>query len=166
MIPIEVTWRLRPAYRILLAALIVVPSTLAVLTVNGRRKWDYNTISNEFEEPELPPHFVGNMPGSTHTRADGSSELVWGSGWSYSGPLQDGKDSGVWTIRDPEGHERGHLEMRHGNRDGPCEFWDATRRRRVSGSYKNSRRVGIWTLDNVLGEGRTFVLYRPAWSLP
>jgi hypothetical protein len=165
VIPIEASWRLRPAFRVLLLAAIVVPSALAVLVANAHRKWDYNAISNEFEEPELPPQFDGDMLGSNSVRTDGMSQVEWADGWVYFGPQQDGKDSGVWTILDPEGHERGHFNMREGNRDGPCELWDATGRRRVTGSYRKWNRVGLWTLDNVLGEGRRYVMYTPAWTV-
>ena len=165
MNPIAISWRLRPAFKALVVATILIPAMLALQRANGRRQSDYERVADEFEQPERPAGFCGDRWGIPSTRPDGLYQVEWQGGWIYFGPRAGEKDTGLWKIQDPEGHVRGQLSMRDDNRDGPCEFWDVTGRRRVRGAYAHWHRVGVWTLDNVIGEGRRYVLYSPSWSV-
>jgi len=167
---LERSWKLRSAFLTVLAAggLSVCVLALGRRVVHGLedRQAQYDALSVAFEGQRLAPHYNGNMLSTDEVLPDGLHKSVdWDRTWI--GRYVDGRESGEWKLSDSDGRPCGLVTMKGGEPCGPCEFWDASGKRRVSGAYKGwSKRVGLWTLDNVLGDGRTYVLYRPAWSVP
>jgi hypothetical protein len=62
-------------------------------------------------------------------------------------------------MRAPDGAVRRTVTKIGGEDTGPCEFWDATRMKHVTGSFRHGRRVGLWRLENVLGDGTTYLFF-------
>ena len=132
---------------------------------NNALRTAYEQIASDFEDPFLaigphPAHdFDGNMFGRNTDLPDGRRQIEWGHGWRSVGPVQGDLDSGGWSILSPDGSVRARFEMRDGQREGPCEFQDAIGARRVHGQFHADHRVGVWTLENVLGAGTTRVYF-------
>jgi len=165
VIPINTSRMLRGAIWVVAAGCAGAAGAVVTRGVNERWQKEYEAVSVEYEGQEFAPHFDGNMfmpdkvlPSGLHETCSWDRRRV--------GPVVDGLAAGEWTLFDLQGNERGRVTLKAGEPYGPCAFWDATGKRRVSGAYKGSqKRVGLWTLDNVLGEGRKYVLFRPGWSV-
>ena len=156
---VELSWRLRAPYELALTALLLILGGVGTLRWQVGLKRAYGKVSVLYEEPYLPPGFVGNFFSHSDDRQDRTRETYLLDGWREFGPLVDGQETGEWSYRAPDGMVRGRFWKRNGQQTGPCEFWDATGTRRVSGRYVNGHRVGIWKLQNVIGDGTSFIWY-------
>lgn len=161
MVGIEHSWRMRWPFVLVVAVLAFGATSAWFVRRNDSARSEYEGIATQFEDPFLPPGFDGNMFGG-HTDLPGSQRQIdWADGWRSVGPVQDGLETGTWSIIAPDGSVRARFEMRGGQREGSCEFQDATGARRVHGEYRASHRVGVWTLEHVLGAGTTRVYFGP-----
>jgi hypothetical protein len=159
MIGIKNSWRMRWPFTLTLAL-----AAFGVVSASMIRRHDaslaaYERISRQFEEPEWPAGIDGNMICPWKDLPDGRCEIERWNGWRSVGPLESGRESGSWETLAPDGSVRARFEMRGGEREGPCEFRDATGLRRVHGAYRRSQRIGLWTLENVLGQGSTYLYF-------
>jgi hypothetical protein len=161
MIAIEHTWRMRWPFTLGIALLALLATSAWVVRRHDSARTAYERIATQFEEPFLPVGFDGDMMGANRDLPDGRREIEWAEGWRSVGPVVSGLDSGTWEIIAPDGSIRARFEMRGGERDGPCEFRDARGLCRVRGAYRRSQRCGIWTLENVLGQGSAHLYFGP-----
>jgi hypothetical protein len=159
MIGVENSWRMRWPFTLAMALAAFGIVSAWVIRRNSAARSAYESVATQFEAPFLPPGFDGDMIGKHMDLPDGRREVEWAAGWRDVGPLVSGLASGSWSTLAPDGSIRARYEMRAGEREGPCEFQDATGTRRVKGQYRADRRIGLWTLENVLGEGRTLVYF-------
>jgi len=161
MIGIENSWRMRWPFTLAISLLAFGLVSASVIRRHYAAREAYERIAMQFEEPFLPLDFVGNMLGVNKDLPDGRREIQWADGWRCVGPLESGRESGTWVTLAPDGSVRAQFEMRDNEREGPCEFRDATGLRHIRGAYRHSHRVGLWKLENVLGEGTTYLYFGP-----
>jgi len=156
---IVMSWRIRWPY------LVGLLSLLALLAGARLARWQYKLrvayaeTAWQLEDPDLPVSCVAGWIGIPHDRPDGTREIAWPGGFMDSGPVQDGRATGVWSMRGPDGNVRRTVTKYRDENDGPCEFWVATRTKHVTGSYRGGQRAGLWKLENVLGRGTTYLWF-------
>lgn len=161
MIGIENSWRLRWPFTLAIALVAFGVVSSSVILGHSAARRAYQRIARQFEEPEWPAGVVGNMMCPIKDLPDGRREILMWDGWRSVGPVDSGLESGTWVTLAPDDSVRARFDMRRGEREGPCEFRDASGLRRVRGAYRNSHRVGLWKLENVLGEGTTYLYFGP-----
>lgn len=159
MIQIEKSWRLRWPFTLGTALLALVWASAWVIRRHDAARAAYESISRQFEEPELPEPGEWDFFFQWKDLPNGRSEMEYPNGWRKVGQLESGLESGPWATIAPDGSIRARYEMHAGEQEGPCEFRDATGLRRVRGAFRHSDRIGLWTLENVLGEGTTYLYF-------
>jgi hypothetical protein len=166
MIKIEANWRMRPACAAVFVTSLAIPGVVALFVTNAHRTWEYERIAHTYEGMERldPPGLAFGLWSLDKEHPDGLHTCE-AFGGTMSGCFAHGRASGTWDAYDSSGRLRGHVAMEDGQPNGPCEFWDPSGAWRIRGSYKNWYRAGLWSFDNVLGDGRKYVLYSPAWSM-
>jgi hypothetical protein len=166
VIQLEANWRVRPAFWVVFVTAITIPGLVALSSANDRKAEEYDRVSERYEAFDYmcPPGLPLDLWSKDEKHPDGLHTFA-AYGGTLSGPFALGRASGTWDACDSGGRLRGHVTMNDGQPTGPCEFWDPDGSWRISGSYEHWHRVGLWTFDNVLEEGRKHVLYRPWWSV-
>lgn len=153
------SWRIRWFYLVALLGLHLLLGAVRLARWQIGLRYAYADISWQLENPDFPGPCVAGWPGVPRDIAGGTREIDWPGGYCDSGPIENGQASGVWPMRAPDGSVRRTVTRSRGQDDGPCEFWDSTRTKHVTGSYRRGQRVGIWKLENVLGVGTSYVWF-------
>jgi antitoxin component YwqK of YwqJK toxin-antitoxin module len=67
--------------------------------------------------------------------------------------------NGQWKTHDPRGILRAELLLENRRRTGPCRYYDAEGRLCAEGSWSGSGRRGLWTVDEIVGDGPRWISF-------